>query len=336
MAAITKDHRCGQPRGTLRECVACPENERDMPKTFCRYYLTIAICALSAAQLLAQSERSVGPSPPSRQVNHVFIVMEENHGYADVIGNPQMPYTNSLAQQYSVAEAYFANTHPSIGNYFMLTTGQIITNNDGYNGTVDVDNVVRELIAAGKTWKEYSESIPFQGYDGGDQGLYAERHNPCSYFSDVRNDPSQQQNLVPFTQLATDIANHTLPNYGFIVPNLNDDAHNGTLAQADTWLQQKIAPLLASPDFNTPGGGMLIVTFDESEDSDTQFGGGHVIWIAVGPNANPHYPPSGSYTPLTVYQHQSTLRFMLELAGVSVFPGMSATAPDMWEFYAGN
>jgi acid phosphatase len=146
--------------------------------------------------------------------------MEENHSYTDVIGNPAMPYLNSLASTYSVAQGYYANTHPSIGNYFMLTTGQIITNDDGYTQTVTVDNVVRELIAAGKTWKEYSEALPLQGYDGGDTGEYAERHNPLSYMSDVRNNPAQMQNLVPFPQLATDIANHALPNYGFIVPDL--------------------------------------------------------------------------------------------------------------------
>ncbi len=305
-----------------------------------RWVLAIAPYLLGAALLAAQAQpqslRGSAVQPLSRQVNHVFIVMEENHSYTDVIGNPQMPYLNSLAQTYSVAQAYYANTHPSIGNYFMLTTGQIITNDDGYSGTVTVDNVVREMIAAGKSWKEYSESIPFQGYDGGDTGEYAERHNPCSYFSDVRNDPTQQQNLVPFTQLATDIANHTLPTYSFIVPNLLHDAHDGTLAQADAWLQTNIAPLLASPDFNTPGGGLLIITFDESEDSDGQYGGGHVPWITVGPNANPAYPPSGSYIPLTLYQHPSTLRFMLQLAGVGVFPGASSTAPDMSEFFTGN
>ena len=305
--------------------------------SFCLLAITlwITVATQIAAQTQRTSRNSAAP-PPSRHVNHVFIVMEENHSYEQVIGNPQMPYLNGLAQTYSLAEAYYANTHPSIGNYFMLTTGQIITNDDGYMGTVTVDNVVRELIAAGKTWKEYSESIPFQGYDGGDSGLYAERHNPCSYFSDVRNDPNQQQNLVPFTQLATDIANHRLPDYGFIVPNLNDDAHNGTLAQADAWLSTNIAPLLASPDFNTSGGGLLIITFDESLDSDTQFGGGHVAWVAVGPDVNRGYPPTGSYNPLTLYQHPSTLRFMLKLAGVSVFPGASNTAPDMWEFFTGQ
>ena len=302
--------------------------------------LTITLQIFATATAAAQapnkpSESAAAGSTAIRsglQVNHVFIVMEENHSYSDVIGNPQMPYLNSLAQTYSDAPAYYADTHPSIGNYFMLTTGQIITNDDGYTQTVYVGNVVRELLAAGKTWKEYSEAIPYQGYYGGDTGEYAERHNPLSYMSDVRNDPAQQQNLVPFTQLATDIANRALPNYGFIVPDLLHDAHDGTLAMADTWLQANIAPLLASPDFNTPGGGLLIITFDESEDSDTQFGGGHVPWVAVGPDVNMGYPPSGSLIPVTWYQHESTCRFMLKLAEASVFPGACATAPDMNEF----
>jgi acid phosphatase len=280
--------------------------------------------------------RSDRPRPATLQVNHVFIVMEENHSYSEVIGNPDMPYLNSLAQTYSSWPAYYADTHPSIGNYFMLTTGQIITNDDGYTDTVYVDNVVRELLAAGKTWKEYSESLPYQGYDGGDAGYYSQHHNPLSYMSDVRNDPQQLQNLVPFTQLATDIANHALPNYGFIVPNVLDDAHDGTLAMADAWLQTNIAPLLASPDFNAPGGGLLIIVFDESNANDDQFGGGQVAWVAVGPDVRKAFPPRGAQIPKIVFQHESTCRFMLKLAGVSVFPAACGTAPDMYIFWSGN
>ncbi|HWR35716.1 MAG TPA: hypothetical protein VN622_07600, partial [Clostridia bacterium] len=62
---------------------------------------------------------------------HVFVVVEENHSYSSAIGNSSMPYLNSLAAKYGLATQYYANTHPSIGNYFMLTTGQIITNDDG-------------------------------------------------------------------------------------------------------------------------------------------------------------------------------------------------------------
>jgi hypothetical protein len=103
--------------------------------------------------------------PPS---SHVFIVVEENHSHSSVIGSSSMPYLNSLANQYGMATRYFADTHPSIGNYFMLTTGQIVTNDDNFSGTVSVDNLVRHLVSAGKTWKFYAESLPSVGYTGGD------------------------------------------------------------------------------------------------------------------------------------------------------------------------
>src|SRR5713101_8900703 len=126
----------------------------------------------------------IGNSPGSKlvpQFGHVFLVVEENHSYSEVIGNAAMPYLNSLASQYGLATQYYANTHPSLGNYFMLTTGQIITNNDNFTGTVPADNVVRHLLAAGKTWKVYAESLPSVGYLGGDTGLYVKHHNPFAY-----------------------------------------------------------------------------------------------------------------------------------------------------------
>ena len=101
-----------------------------------RAVLSLAVLLLSANFLAAQAALHTDNNLANVQVQHVFIVMEENHGWNSVVGNQQMPYLNSLMQQYSVAQGYYANTHPSIGNYFMLTTGQIITNNDGYIGTV--------------------------------------------------------------------------------------------------------------------------------------------------------------------------------------------------------
>jgi acid phosphatase len=262
-------------------------------------------------------------------VQHVFIVMEENQNYSSVLGSADMPYLNSLATTYAYAKSYYANTHPSIGNYFMLTAGQTLTNDDGFSGTVSDDNIVRHLIKAGKTWKEYSEDLPSAGFTGGDSGGYVEHHNPLSYFSDVRDDSSQAQNLVSFTQFATDLRNHALPNYSFIVPNNQDNAHDGSRAQADSWLQTNIDPLVKSSDFNTPGGGLLIITFDESG-NDNSMGGGKVAWVVVGPGVKK------GHTSTTTYQHESTLRFMFEAIGVTDFPGAAASAPGMGEFVSGN
>ncbi len=73
----------------------------------------------------------------------------------------------------ALATNYYAVTHPSIGNYFSLTTGKIITNDDDFSGTVYADNIVRRLVAADKTWREYSENLPYVGYYGGDTNVNA-------------------------------------------------------------------------------------------------------------------------------------------------------------------
>jgi phosphatidylinositol-3-phosphatase len=257
--------------------------------------------------------------------SHVFLLVEENHSYSQVIGSSAMPYLNSLANKYGLALKYYANTHPSIGNYFMMTAGQIITNNDSDCGTVSNDNVVRHLISAGMTWKSYAESLPYAGYTGCDTGPYAKRHNPFSYFTDVVNSSTEKYNLVPFTQFPKDLANNQLPRFSFIVPNLNDDAHNGTLQQADSWLNKNIAPLLASSTFQKDG--ILIIVFDESVDTDIQGGGGHVAAVVIGPKVL-----SGHKSSIT-YKHQDTLKTLMQALGMTSFPGAASTASGMGDFF---
>ena len=65
-----------------------------------------------------------------------------------------------------------------------LMVGDTVTDNGSWQGTYTGDNVVRRLVAAGKTWKSYAENLPSTGYVGGDQGLYARRHNAFVWFSD--------------------------------------------------------------------------------------------------------------------------------------------------------
>ena len=258
------------------------------------------------------------------QFGHVFVVTEENTDYVDVTSS-SMPYLTGLAAQYGLATQYYANTHPSIGNYFELATGQVLTNDDGSSTIENVPNIVRSLVAAGKTWKSYAEDIPNACYLGGDTGNYARKHNIFPLLSDVANDPTGQGcNNVPFTRFATDLANGTLPTFSNIVPNLCNDAHDCSLSTADSWLQTNIAPLIASPVFQQDG--LLIIVFDESG-GDNTLGGGRVYWAAISPKSKRGYQST------TTYQHPSTLRLILKGLGVNVFPGASATAPDMSEFF---
>ena len=91
-----------------------------------------------------------------------------------------------------------------------------------------------------------------------------------------------------------------------------------------------VDPLIRSSDFSAPGGGLLVVVFDESFDSDRDGGGGHIVWVVVGPNVKK------GFTSTSCYQHQSTLRFMSEALGLTSFPGEAASAPGMREFLASN
>jgi hypothetical protein len=293
------------------------------------HWLAPAFSALVFAGCVGQTAMTPPPPASSVRFGHVFIVVEENANYSDVVASASMPYLNTLANQYGLATNYFANAHPSIPNYFELTTGQTLTFIDASTPQlfpVSADNVVRELLAAGKTWKSYAEALPSVGYTGGDTGLYAVRHNPLAYFTDVQDHPNQAQNLVPFTQLAADLNTANLPEYSFIVPNLCNDAHDCPLATADSWLKTNIDPLIKSPRFQTDG--LLIILFDEADTLDLTGGGGHVTAVIVSPLAK------RSYKSIAFYQHQSVLRLALEGLGVTKLPADAATAPVMWEFFA--
>jgi phosphatidylinositol-3-phosphatase len=276
-----------------------------------------------------------GGSPPTFTADHVALVVLENHSAAEVLGNAAMPYFNSLVMQHSVAMNYFANTHPSIGNYFMLTTGQIMSNDDNFAGIISDDNIARALTGAGKTWKAYMESLPVQGYTGGDVNPYVKHHNPFTYFSDVLSSSAQAANLVPFSQLAADMGANTLPSFAYIIPNVQNDAHDcpggaptcadsAKLAAADGWLKTNIDPLIHSPAF---ANGVLIITFDEGDPTDMANGGGQVATVLVGAKVK------AGFQSVTFYQHQSTLRLILDLLKVSDHPGAAATATAMGEFF---
>jgi hypothetical protein len=294
-----------------------------------RLYLISALTLVCTGCAVTTAPPSATPSSTA-PFGHVFLLVEENANYSDVIGSSKMPYLNSLAKQYGLATQYYADTHPSIGNYFVWTTGQILTNDDSQTPltfAVSVDNAVRELIASGNSWKQYAESIPSVGYLGDDSiccgGHFITHHTPLPYLTDAQM-ASQVVNIVPFTQFATDLTNNAMPNYSFITPNGCNDAHDCSLDVADNWLMTNIDPLIKSPQFQKNG--LLVISFDEAG-NDNINGGGRVAAVIISPFAK------SGYQSTTFYQHESVLRLMLEGLGVKTLPGAAATAPKMWEFF---
>ena len=174
---------------------------------------------------------SHGMSP---RLDHIFVIMLENHSQSSVIGDVNAPFINSLAQQYATAANYFGVTHPSEPNYVAAISGSNwFINNDNPANRFDHTNLVDQLEASHHTWGAYMESMPGVGslddyWPSSGNPLYASKHNPFVLFDDIRNDPSRLANVKPYTAFATDLQHErTTPDFVWISPNQCHDMHGG-------------------------------------------------------------------------------------------------------------
>jgi hypothetical protein len=231
-----------------------------------RSWRLFSIAIVLAMPAAGQEATAQVPTP-----NHVIVVMEENHGYSQIIGSANAPYINTLATQGALFTNSHAITHPSQPNYLALFSGsqQGITD-DSCPHTFSTQNEESELITAGKTFVGYSEGLPSVGSEVCTSGEYARKHVPWTDFS---NDPST--NNQPFTSFpATDFA--SLPTVSWVIPNLLDDMHDGTIKQGDSWLETNLAPYVAWAQSNNS---LLIVTWDEDEGTSVN----QIATIFAGP-----------------------------------------------------
>lgn len=274
------------------------------------------------------------PNPPPRQngiprSSHVVLVIEENHMFSEVYPDG-MPWLVAQGNKYGYATNYHADVPGSALDYLWLSSGSgeldFGCSGDGCTDEVTSDNIFRELARAGLTWKVYAQSLPSVGYMGTESGSYVARHNPARWYSDVIDSAAQQQNIVPFTQFAKDLAAKNLPSYSIVVPDLDNDAHDGTVEQADSFLANGVAPLLQTPYFQPGGDGLMLITFDEC-DGAVGACPEQVYTAVIGPNVKP-----GSQS-ATLYRHENALRTILDALGVSVYPGASSTAAPMADFF---
>jgi len=244
--------------------------------------LATAVVLLAAACGAGASVPATISRPPSARVpdfTHVLVVVFENREANDVVGSPDATTFRALGSRYATLTRYTAVTHPSLPNYLALVSGstQGITS-DCTDCVVRGRSLADTLAAAGKTWKTYAEDLPYPGYAGASAGLYAKKHDPFLYFHDVASSAARRRNVVPFAQLARDVARRRLPDYALVVPNLCNDMHDCPVATGDAWLRRHVQPLLASPALE---GGVVFVVFDEGTSGAS--GGGAVEALALGP-----------------------------------------------------
>jgi len=223
------------------------------------------------------------PLPP--RYDHVVVVVEENHSQMGIIGNASAPYINSLATAGTSFTNMHALTHPSQPNYLELFSGSnqgaltdgIPLTPDGKTTTTDpfiTANLAAELRQGGYTFAGYSQTLPSVGSQAATSGNYARKHSPWTNWqnnawTDDAHPPAvslvntlpKSVNL-PFTSFPAAANYASLPTLSFVIPDLQNDMHNGTIAQADTWLKTNIDPYY---QWAKTHNSLLVVTWDEDD-----------------------------------------------------------------------
>jgi hypothetical protein len=252
--------------------------------------------------------------PPHAAPDHVVIVIEENHASGEILGNTvDAPYFNQLAAAGKLYASSFAIEHPSQPNYLDLFSGgnQGVTD-DSCPHTFSGANLGSELIAKGLTFAGYSEDLPGQGATDCDFSGYHRKHAPWVNFTNVPASANK-----PMTAFPSDFSQ--LPTVSFVIPNLANDMHDGTVAQADTWLHDHLA---AYADWAKTHNSLLIVTFDEDDHS----AGNHIFTIVVGADIPVRHAPE-------YVTHFNWLRTLLAIYKLPMI-GPDAQPIDLWDVAA--
>jgi hypothetical protein len=199
--------------------------------------------------------------------DRVVIVIEENRSYNQIIGNSSAPYINSLANDTLglLFTQSYAITHPSQPNYLWLFSGdnQGVTDDNLPSGLpFTTNNLGSELMRNGYSFKGYSEDLPSIGYNGTSSGAYARKHNPWVNWQDSPTNGIPSSLNVPFSDFPSNYLN--LPSVSIVIPNLNNDMHDGTISAGDTWLKNNLDGYIQWAKTNNS---LFILTFDEDDGS---------------------------------------------------------------------
>ncbi|MEO8814235.1 MAG: alkaline phosphatase family protein [Mycobacterium sp.] len=246
---------------------------------------------------------------------HVVIVVEENRSQANVIGNAAAPFINQLAAAGATMSQSFAETHPSEPNYLALFAGSTlgVTQNICPINAGATPNLASQLLSTGHTFVGFAESLPVVGSPVCSAGKYARKHVPWTNFSNIPPNFS-----LPFTAFPGPGGYAGLPTVSFVVPNLDNDMHDGSVARGDTWLYQNLSGYAQWAKTNNS---LLILTWDEDDNSPHN----QIPTVFYGAGVRP-----GAYPrPISHYNVLSTLEEMYGLPKL----GLAARAPAITEIW---
>src|SRR3984885_4758951 len=301
---------------------------------------------------------------------HVVLVIDENTSFGTVYPKG-MPWLVSQGNKHGYANNYESDHSGSLLDYLYLASGSCESNyscsgapacslpsgshnfycngNDCFSQKSCEPTVTKDPITDSNifqlmdndeiSWKVYAQNylnaggnVDVPDFTSANQPPftnYYARHNAAVWYAEVLNNTlGSQGNIVDFEQCGSNVANGTLPRFSIIVPDGCWDLHDecSTLSDGDNFLKSNLTPMLSSPDFQPGGSGLVIVTFDNGADDDA----GRIYTGLIGPNVKPGIVSN------VAYKHENALRTMVESLGITTYPGWSATAADMSDFFSPN
>ncbi|HKB58801.1 MAG TPA: alkaline phosphatase family protein [Gallionellaceae bacterium] len=260
-----------------------------------------------AAIVLASTAVPAGELP---RPDHVVIVIEENHAYQQIIGNPEAPYINALAKRGMLFTRSYGVAHPSQPNYLALFSGST----HGYHSDVcpifvSGDNLASLLAAKGLTFATYSESQPARGDRDCAAGAYRRKHNPAANWSGLHD------TLLPFRDFPREFAK--LPTVSLVVPDQRHDMHDGSIAAGDAWLKANID---AYAQWAAAHNSLLIVTWDEDDSAhDNRIA---TIFLGAMVSRGSSAQPINHYAVLRTLEDMYGLRLINESAAAKPVSGV--------------
>ena len=269
--------------------------------------LCLCVVVVVACQMMMSQTTIPMPS-------HVVVVIEENHSYSEIMGSPQAPYINTLASEGAVFTHSYGVTHPSEPNYLALFSGSTYgVTTDTCPLTFSSGALESQLHAAGKTFKGYSEELPSVGSMVCTYKEYARKHVPWADFSIGKSADNLPFSYFPTSNFAS------LPTVSFVIPDLIDDMHDGSIQQGDAWLQQHLLNYITWARNNNS---LLILTFDE----DDSTAGNHILTLFVGPMVKP-----GKYT--QTINHYNVLRTIEQMYKLPYLDKAATATPitNIWK-----
>jgi hypothetical protein len=291
-----------------------------------RIVITLACLAASAIAVAARHPSAAHSAEPGalaatpsvpctgarRQARyrHVVWFIFENHNTDHVAGHS--PYMNRIAAKCGLLTNLTAVAHPSLPNYLALTSGSthnVTDDRPPSNHAI----ATRNLFEQARSWRTYAEGMPraCSRSDGGSG--YAVRHNPATYYTDLRRSCSRRDE--PLSSLKPDLRRGRLARFTVIVPNLCHDEHDCSLSVGDGWLSNWLPVILGTTQYRA-GRTLVLVTYDEG----TQRAGHDPVYtVVIAPSVRPHTVVSGTYS------HFSTLRTSERVLGLPLL-GHARTA----------